>query len=342
MTTVAEIGEFGLIARLVAGLPPSAGVLLGAGDDAAVLDVGAPDQVLVATCDAQVEDVHFRLRTATPLEIGRRALAVNISDIAAMGATPRFALISLLVPPSCAVEILDGIYAGLRDEAARFGVAIVGGNVARNPERLIIDVTMLGLGPRGGLLRRDGAQVGDVILVTGMLGAAAAGLRALEDPALAARMAAADLAPLLAAQRTPTPQVAAGQWLARFGATAALDLSDGLAADLAHLCAASRVGAQIDAHALPISPQTRACAASAGADVIDWTVFGGEDYQLLFTVPAARVSACQAGLLAATGVTATPLGVIESMVGIRLIRQGVVTTLPALGWDHLRGAPELA
>lgn len=334
MTTVAEIGEFGLIARLLAGLPQPAGVLLGAGDDAAALEVGAPNQVLVATCDAQVQDIHFRLATATPAEIGRRVLAVNISDIAAMGAAPRFALISLLVPPTLEVATLDGIYAGLRDEAERFGVAIVGGNVARNPERLVIDVTLLGMGARGSLLQRDGAQPGDVLLVTGTLGAAAAGLHLLEDPALASRMSAADCAPLLAAQRTPVPQVAAGQWLARFGATAAMDISDGLAADLGHLCAASHVGAQVDAHALPLDQATRACAATAGADVVDWALFGGEDYQLLFTVPPARVADCQMGLLAATGVTATPLGVVESMVGIRLIRQGVVTALPATGWDH--------
>ena len=135
MTTIAELGEFGLIARLTADLPQLAGVTTGVGDDAAVLDIGG-DSVLVATCDAQVEDTHFRLRNTSPYDLGRRVLAVNLSDIAAMGANPRFALISLLLPPSLDVAILDGIYAGLRDEAAQFDTAIVGGNVARNAERL--------------------------------------------------------------------------------------------------------------------------------------------------------------------------------------------------------------
>ncbi len=143
MITIAELGEFGLIARLTAGLPRSADVILGVGDDAAILDIGG-DQLLVATCDAQVEDTHFRLRYMNPYDIGRRALAVNVSDMAAMGGSPRYALISLMLPPTLDVTILDGIYAGLQAEAAQFGVAIVGGNIARNTERLIIDITLLG------------------------------------------------------------------------------------------------------------------------------------------------------------------------------------------------------
>src|SRR5258708_11181045 len=133
MTTIAELGEFGLSARITAGLPRSADVIVGVGDDAAVLDIGG-DELLIATCDAQVEDTHFRLQHTNPHDIGRRALAVNLSDIAAMGGKPRFALISLLLPPTLDVAILDGIYDGLREEAWQLDVELVCGNIAREQD----------------------------------------------------------------------------------------------------------------------------------------------------------------------------------------------------------------
>src|SRR5947209_2262626 len=239
MTTIAELGEFGLIVRITAGLPQSADVIVGVGDDAAVLDIGC-DELLVATCDAQVEDTHFRLRHGNAHDIGRRALAVNLSDIAAMGARPRFALISLLMPPTLDVAVLDGIYEGLREEAAQFDVALVGGNVARNTERLIIDITLLGTGARNRLLRRDSAKPGEVVMVTGSLGSAAAGLLVLEDEQLAAKIPSENLVGVLATLRTPTPRVAAGQWLAQHDVATGMDVSDGLAADLSHICEIGR------------------------------------------------------------------------------------------------------
>ncbi|MBA3822728.1 MAG: thiamine-phosphate kinase [Ktedonobacterales bacterium] len=335
MTTVGDLGEFGLIARLTAALPPHGGVVLGVGDDAALLDVGNATRLLVATCDAQVEGTHFRLTSATPEEIGRRVLAVNLSDIAAMGGIPQFALISLLVPLDMDVAVLDGIYAGLRAEATQFGVAIVGGNVARS-ERLVLDITLLGSVARAGALRRDGAHAGDALLVTGTLGAAAAGLRLLEDPTLAARLAAWDCQPLLAAQRTPVPRVAAGQWLARHGATAALDVSDGLAADLAHLCAASGVGAVVQAAALPISVATKAVAMELGVVPEDLALFGGEDYELLFTVPAEIADELAENMLAEIEIPVTVIGHIQAEGGLELARMGQKVPLAPKGWDHLR------
>src|SRR5437588_1898163 len=287
MTTVGELGEFGLIARITAGLPQSPDVIVGVGDDAAILDIGG-EEVLVATCDAQVEDTHFRLHHTKAYDIGRRALAVNLSDIAAMGARPRFALISLLLPPTLDVAVLDGIYAGLWEEAAQFDVALVGGNIARNAERLIIDITILGTGTRNRLLRRNNAKPGEVVMVTGSLGAAAAGLLVSEDEQLAAKVPAESLDAALAAQCTPTPRVVAGQWLAQHDVTTAIDVSDGLAADLSHICEASGVGAQIEAEALPIRPEVATIATLAGRDPQDLALFGGEDYELLFTVPADR------------------------------------------------------
>ncbi len=335
MTTIAELGEFGLIARITAGLPQSPDVIVGVGDDAAILDIGG-EEVLVATCDAQVEDTHFRLRRTSSHDIGRRALAVNLSDIAAMGARPRFALISLLVPPALDVVILDGIYAGLREEAAQFDVALVGGNIARNAERLIIDITLLGTGTRNKLLRRDTAKVGEVVMVTGSPGSAAAGLLVSEDEQLAAKVGPENLAGVLAALRTPTPRVAAGQWLAQHGVTTGIDVSDGLAADISHICEASVVGVQIEAEALPIRPEVVRIAALAGREPQDLALFGGEDYELVFTVPADHAEMLARELFVATGVSATAIGTICEGSAMTLLRQGKPSPLRPGGWDHLR------
>jgi thiamine-monophosphate kinase len=337
LTTIAELGEFGLIARLTAGLPQPASVIIGVGDDAAVLDIGG-DELIVATCDAQVEDTHFRLRHTNPYDIGRRALAVNLSDIAAMGARPRFALISLLLPPTLDVAILDGIYAGLRAEGAQYNVALVGGNIARNAERLIIDITLLGTGMRGRLLRRDSAKPGEVVMVTGNLGSAAAGLLVLEDEQLAAEIAPESLVVVLAAHRTPTPRVAAGQWLAQHGVTTGIDISDGLAADLSHICQASGVGANIEAESLPIRPEVAMIATLADRQPQDLALFGGEDYELLFTVPADRADVLAQDLFAAIGVEATAIGTVSEGTALTIFRQGKPSPLPPTGWDHLRSS----
>jgi thiamine-monophosphate kinase len=331
---MAELGEFGLIARLTAGFSQPGDVIVGVGDDAAVLDTGG-DELVVATCDAQVEDTHFRLRYADPHDIGRRALAVNLSDIAAMGARPRFALISLFLPPILEVAILDGIYAGLQAEAAQFDVALVGGNIARNAERLIIDITLLGTGKRDRLLRRDQAKPGDVVMVTGSLGASAAGLLVLENEQLADEMPAERLASVLAAHRTPTPRVAAGQWLAQHGVTTGIDISDGLAADIAHVCEASGVGVKIESEFLPIKPEVTMIATLAGRQPQDLALFGGEDYELLFTVSADRVNVLAQELFVATGVEATAIGTISEGNDLMLLHQGKLSPLHPKGWDHL-------
>ncbi|HKD75583.1 MAG TPA: thiamine-phosphate kinase, partial [Ktedonobacterales bacterium] len=322
------------IARLTAGLPLPADVVVGVGDDAAVIDLG-DDRVLVATCDALVEDVHFRLRTVNPESLGRRALAVNLSDCAAMGAIPRFALISLLAPRDTDTALLDAIYAGLRAEAEAYGVAIVGGNVARNPERLILDITLLGMGRRHRLLLRSGARAGDAIGVTGTVGTAAAGLLVVEDGQLAAQISVEGRATVLQAIHTPSPRVAAGQWLADHGATAAIDISDGLAADLGHLCTASGVGAQIDAATLPIAPVTREVAGATGRKARDLALFGGEDYELLFTVPAEQATALARQLNTAVGVPVTLIGTVTAESTMILSNQGAMMPLPAKGWNHM-------
>ena len=341
MTSIAELGEFGLIARIAAAISQPSDVLVGIGDDAAVLDIGG-DELLVATCDAQVEDIHFRLRSLSSYDLGRRALAVNLSDLAAMGARPRFALVSLLLPPALEVAVIDGIYAGLQAEATQFHLAVVGGNIARNAERLIVDITLLGTGRRGRLLRRDQARPGDVVMVTGSLGTAAAGVLLAEDAQLAARVPAETLTAVRRAQSVPTPRIAAGQWLAEHEITTAIDISDGLAADLAHICAASHVGVQLDADALPVDPAVTTVAGQAGRDPQDLALFGGEDYELLFTVPADRAPTLAQELFSATGVVATAIGTMNADGQSTLVRQGRTIPLVTRGWDHLRaeGVPE--
>jgi thiamine-monophosphate kinase len=335
MSTIAELGEFGLIARLTAGLPQSADVIVGVGDDTAVLDIGG-DELILATCDAQVEDIHFRLHHTRPHDIGRKALAVNLSDIAAMGGKPRFALISLLMPPALEVTVLDGIYEGLREEAAQFDVALVGGNIARNAERLIIDITLLGTATRNRLLRRDNAKPGEIVMVTGNLGSAASGLLVLEDEQLAAKIPSEKLAGVLTAHHTPIPRVAAGQWLAQHGITTAIDVSDGLAADIAHICEASGVGVQIEAESLPIQPEVVTLATLVGREPQDLALFGGEDYELVFTVPADRADVLTHELFVATGVNATAIGTICEGSAMTLFRQGKPSPLHPMGWNHLR------
>lgn len=334
MTTIADLGEFALIERLTSAMQSLPGVLVGVGDDAAIVE--PMGELLVVTCDAQAEGTHFRLDHASPEEIGQRVLAVNLSDIAAMGAQPRYALVSLLVPPMLDVAVLDGIYAGLRETAAMYGVSIIGGNVARNPERLIVDITLMGSGERGLLLTRDAAQPGEALLVTGTLGAAAAGLIMLDDPARFAHVPAEEKAFLLAAQRTPTPCVVAGQWLARHGVHAALDISDGFAADLGHLAEASGVGAIVEAESLPIHPATRMIADIAGIPVLDLVLSGGEDYELLFTALATEAPQLAQQLFDETQTQATIIGTISAGQALRLSQPYGLVPLVPQGWDHLR------
>jgi thiamine-monophosphate kinase len=329
--------EFELIARLTHGLPRPAGVAVGIGDDAAVLDCPSGSQI-VATCDALVEGSHFVRDWATPEQVGRRALAVNLSDIAAMGGEPLYALISLAIPPTTPVEWLDGLYRGLRNEADLFGVAVVGGNVTSIAGPLVVDVTMLGRVAPGQALLRSGARPGDRLCVTGTLGGAAVGLYALwRTPTKRPAPAPLALERVRAALLLPNPRVAEGQALAAVeGVSAMIDVSDGLAADLSHICALSGVGAVVDAGALPVDEATAAVAHSYGQDVQELALHGGEDYELLFAVhPEAETAALQA--VRAVGGSATTIGwCTDPASGLRLrTRAGALAPLEPRGWDHL-------
>ncbi len=333
-----ELGEFALIARLTSGLDARPDVLLGVGDDAAVLDLD-PGLVhtLVATCDAQIASRHFRFDVATPEEIGAKALAVNLSDIAAMGAEPLWALVSLVLPPSLEVAVLDGIYAGLRQLARRYGVAVVGGNVAASDGPLVIDVTLLGRAARGAVLRRSGGRAGDALLLTGTLGAAGAGVLLARSPSPPDAVPSELLARARQAQVAPEPRLAEGRALAASGAvTAMLDVSDGLGQDLGHLCVASGVGAELDAAAVPVDPAAAAVAAAYGRDALELALGGGEDYELLFSVAPDHIEQALRAVREVGG-TAHVIGRLTAQTGLRLREpNGNVREIQPRGWDHLR------
>jgi thiamine-monophosphate kinase len=337
---IEELGEFALIARLTAGLPTRADVALGVGDDAALLDLSgfAADSLLVATCDAQVEGEHFTIGVATPEEIGHKALAVNLSDLAAMGAEPLWALVSLLLPRALEVATLDGVYTGLRSLAVRYTVALVGGNVSATAGPLVIDVTALGRVPRDQALTRAGGRPGDLVLVTGTLGAAAAGVLLQGGDSRLDAVSAAARARARTALVSPQPRLAEGRALATSGVvTAMLDVSDGLAADLSHLCAASQVGAELDADAIPVDPAALAVARALGRDAVRMALEGGEDYELAFTVGPDAVEGALEAVRAVGGVARVIGRLTEPGLGLRLFyADGSIEELAPRGWDHLR------
>ena len=348
---VAHLGERGLIRRireLVGSGAP--GVRVGIGDDAAVLLLAGNAQLL-ATTDLLLEDIHFRRRYAEPGDIGWKALARNLSDIAAMGGTPRFALVSLACPAETTTEAIDAFYKGIQAAAAPHGVVIVGGDTCASPGGLLVSVTLLGE-LAGAPLLRSGARPGDSILVTGMLGESAAGLALLEATTGTGSGVTAGGArpegPLLdafdpeildrvsQAHRRPVARVAEGRWLGASPAVSAMiDLSDGLATDLGHLAVESRVGARVHLDRLPISPAVRRVAEELGLDPIELSVTGGEDYELLLTADRAAVGGLAAGLRAATGTPLTVIGeVVEPEAGVQFVNARGEPVSLGEGFEH--------
>jgi thiamine-monophosphate kinase len=328
--TAGDVGEFALIERLRAKVPAAGpGVILGIGDDTAVLSVDGP---VLATCDIQVEGIHFDRAVCGAEDIGWRALAANLSDIAAMGGTPRFVLISLAVPAEAPLALLDGIYAGIAELGSAYDVVVVGGNVSGTPGPLTIDITLLGTAGR--VVPRSGAHPGDGIWITGTAGKAAAGLYLLRHPAL--RVPARDS--LVAAYRRPIPRVRVGQMLAGLAAvTAMIDTSDGTGSDLLHLADASGVGSVLMLEQVPLAEGLRETVQAAGRDPAAWALGGGEDYELLFTAgPAFDPTAGE--FMRATGIALTRVGDVRPVrEGNWLLGpRGERTPLTPVGWDHFR------
>jgi len=297
------MGEFHLIDRLagVLGRPKAPGLLLGIGDDAAVWRP-TPGTVTVATADALVQGVHFDLATTSWMDLGWKALAENVSDVAAMGCEPRYALVALALPSDVDPADVEALYGGIRECADAYGCAVVGGDVVSAPN-VVISVTLIGESRPGEtgasdqppLLTRSAARPGDMLAVTGPLGASAAGLRLLgEGGGEATREPSADL---IGAHRRPIPRVAAGRALVQAGVRCAIDVSDGLVADVEHICERSDVDAELDAARVPVHP---AAEAIYPGDALELALTGGEDYELVCAGSAANVERAS-GLLRAKG-----------------------------------------
>ena len=317
-----DLGEFAFIDRLLKPLAASQPGALGLADDAAVLALPEGEAAVLAK-DGLVEGVHF-LPDCPPDSLAHKLLAVNASDLAAMGAKPLGYLVFLARSPAVDRSWLEAFAAGLGVAQARFGLTLLGGDTVATPGPLTLSCTVLGTLPLGSEIRRSGACPGDSLVVTGTLGDAALGLRILKG--LAAEEAEAFW--LVDRYRRPTPRLELGQAL-RGLATAMLDVSDGLLADLGHILDESRVGAVVEAAALPLSPVARHMPGAR-----DCALAGGDDYELLFTVPPAKLDAA---LEAARrcGVQATPIGRIVSEPTLAVLdEQGEEFTPERRGWQH--------
>lgn len=325
------MGEFEFLAKLRERLPGAdPRVRLGSGDDAAVTLPGATTATSV---DAIVDGVHFRREETTPRLVGRKALSTALSDIAAMGADAGEAYVVLGSPPDFGEEELFAVLDGILEVAGETGTTLAGGDITRAPA-LTLAVTVVGHARRPDeLVPRAGAEAGDVLVLTGEIGGAAAGRLLLDDPSLAGALASSTAERLRARQLDPTPRLGSGRALAEAGARAMIDLSDGLAGDALRLAEAGGVRLRIDAAALPLAKGVAEVAAAAGRDPHELAVSGGEDYELLAALPPQRLTEASGRLGAAAETTLTPIGTVErgSEVEIRLPGGGRLETR---SFDH--------
>ena len=332
--TVGDTGEAALIDRIRGRVPPApAWTPIGIGDDAAVVapERGALD---VVTTDTLVEGVHFERAFGSCTDLGHKTLAVNLSDLAAMGATPRVAVLSLVLPPSLPVADVDRLLDGLLALAGQHRVSLVGGNITRTSGPLVASVTALGAVRRRRVLTRGGGRPGDELWVTGALGSAAAGLGCLRRRREAID---ADLAPCVARYLRPDPRVRVGTLLGRNrAAAAAIDLSDGLGDGVKQLAAASRVGAIVEAASLPIAAAVRTWFQQQDADPIDAAIAGGDDYELLVAVPRKHRRRFAALRRLMRGVPMTRIGELTTAPDLVLRTQGGDRPLPR-GYEHFTG-----
>jgi thiamine-monophosphate kinase len=300
----------------------------------------------VLTTDALVEGVHFDRRFSSPKDIGYKALAVNVSDIASMGGRSRFALLSLMLPVEISVSEVDGLLDGLLDLAAETRVTLAGGNITRSPGPLIVDVTVIGSVRPRKVLTRSGGRAGDVLYVTGRIGAAAAGLDWLRQQSRASdyvrvREDAGNLMPpdealadCVARYCRPEPRARIGSILGRTkAASACMDLSDGLADAVAQISSASGTGARIDADRLPLHTGAWEWFTRRGGDPISASVVGGDDYELLFAIPTRKRGRLRGIIREARGLAITRIGELTKDPSVGLLRNGRLEPLPA-GFAH--------
>jgi thiamine-monophosphate kinase len=311
------------------------GVAVGIGDDAAVLEAGG-EKDLLSCCDLLVEGVHFERDWCDFRLLGRKSLAVNLSDIASMGGVPRFALASIALPPGCPIDSVESLVLGMLDLAEAEGVALVGGDTSASPGPLFVDVAVIGECERGRAIRRSGAAIGDGVYVSGLLGASALGLRLLKQGFRLTTPAAPDwIRDALTKHLIPQPRLELGRILGEKQlATAMIDISDGLSTDLARLLRESGRGAIIKADSLPVAGCLRAYDGSYGAvDLLDLALHGGEEYELLFT--AGREFESVLSHFPSATPPITRIGEIVEGESLRIERNGVIEALEPAGYQHL-------
>ncbi len=328
--SLAEIGEFGFIDRVSPGcLVRPSGVVLGIGDDCAVTR-GEPGRLRLLTTDLLIERVHFLRDAITPHQLGAKALAVNLSDVAAMGGTPLDAFVSIAIPQDVALSYLDALYGGMKEMARRFDVNILGGDTTGSRADLVLNIALTGEVAEDRILYRSGARVGDTLFVSGPLGDSQGGLDAVLHGRAGESPAAREL---VRRHHEPRPHLAEGRAIAASGfAHAMLDVSDGLAADLPHLCDRSEVGAELWQAELPLSPELREYCAAHRLEASAVALSGGEDYVLLLAADARL-----AGALAGEGMRLHAIGrVLEAGRRELVRRDGTRSPLAPGGWDHFR------
>ncbi|HWR10075.1 thiamine-phosphate kinase [Sporomusa sp.] len=332
MNDLSNLGEFGLIDLIKQDtINDHSSVVVGIGDDAAVV-LPTPRQLQLLTADMLVEAIHFDLTTTTPWQLGYKAVAVNLSDIAAMGGAPRHAVVSVALPRSIPVDFVVNLYKGMKEICREFGVNIVGGDTVSSPQGLVINVTVTGEVEPANVVLRSGARPGDVVAVTGNLGSSAAGLDLLqagewEDDAFAW--------PLVTAHLTPRPQVKTGQLLAALGATSMDDVSDGLASEAHEIAKASQVGIKLYSDKIPLAPELAGAAAKFNKQAIDYALFGGEDFQLVFTMEQGKYETLQAEHPELRVIRVGE--VVDASEGVTLVDEtGQVKKLEPRGFNHFR------
>ena len=331
--TVADIGERALIARIKARVSMPSWVVVGPGDDAAVIrpERGSFD---VLTTDAQVEGIHFDRRFVPPDAIGHRALAVNLSDLAAMGASPRAALLSLVLPSSLAVGDFEQLVDGVLAVGAAYRVTLIGGNITQTDGPLTVDITAIGSAKPRKILNRAGARPGDAVYVTGALGQAAIGLQRLQAAGRIGPDGPSD--PCVVRYLKPQPRVRAGMLLGRNrAASSCMDVSDGLADCVRQVAETSGVGITLDAAAIPVPPEVREAQERRGRDPLEAALSGGDDYELFFTVRPAHRGRLRSVCQHLGDLPITRIGVVTKGQEL-LVRDGDRTRPLPTGYEHFK------
>ncbi len=324
-----EIGEFGFIRRIRKKFPLPNNVPIGIGDDTAAIFSSRNTYTLLTT-DILLESVHFDLSFSSFYQIGYKAVSVNVSDVAAMGGVPRYFLISLGLNKRVDVSDLDWLYRGIKKGARESEIELIGGNTAFSKGPFFISLTMVGEVPRKEVVKRSGAKVGDALYVTGTLGGAAAGLEILKkgiSPKLFPQ--------LVRRYQAPKARWREGRLLAKQAiASAMIDLSDGLAPDLNHLAEESGVGAELDLNTIPTTPSLRRYAIQSGGNAVEYAIHGGEDYELLFSVPQNKIRKLECHLQERL-IRATRIGTITER-GLFYRSDGKLQRIGPQGYDHFK------